>query len=93
MEDLPGEREDPVDQQGSLLQAAVLSQFKYIKDDVYRAKDPSLNRDLSCHSAMKTKCVISTDFSDARKALHTGFELDLYFNLQYMLHGAKKSPI
>lgn len=47
---------------------------KYIKDDVYSAKNPLLNRDLSCHSAVKTKCVISAIISDVRKALHTGFE-------------------
>lgn len=45
MEDLPGAM--PMDQQRSLLQTAVLTQFKYIKDDVHRAKDPSLNKNLS----------------------------------------------
>ena len=57
MEDLPGAM--PMDQQRSLLQTAIITQLKYIKGDVYTAKDPSLNRDLSCHSDMKTKCVIS----------------------------------
>lgn len=64
----------PMDQQHGLLQTALITQFKYMKDDVYTAKDPSLNRDLACHSAVKTKCVISTGFSDVRKALRTGFE-------------------
>lgn len=77
----------------SLLQTALITQFKYIKDDVYSAKDPLLNKDLSCHSAMKSKCVISTSFSDVRNALHAGFEWYLYFNLLYMSHGAKESPL
>lgn len=49
-----------------------------------------LHRDLCCHSAMKTNCVISADFSDVRKALCTKFEWALYFDLQYMLRGTKK---
>ena len=58
----------------TVLQAALITHFKYIKDDVYTAKDTSLNRDLSCCSAMKTKCIISTGFSDITKALCSGFE-------------------
>lgn len=61
-----------------------------MKDDIHTTKDPALNRNLCWHSAMKTKCVISADFSDVRKALCTKFEWDLYFNLLYMLHGTKQ---
>lgn len=64
----------PLDQQHRLLQPPLVTQLKYIEDHLYGAQDPSLNRDLSCHSTVKTKCVISAGFNGVRKALHTGCE-------------------
>lgn len=64
----------PLDQQHRLLQTPLITQLKYIEDHLYSAKDPSLNRDLSCHSTVKTKCVTLVGFTGVRKALLTGFE-------------------
>lgn len=52
----------PLDQQHRLLQLPLITQLKYTEDKLYSAKDPSLNKDLSCHSTVKTKYVVSASF-------------------------------